>query len=280
MEVLKQYSERFAQASQDGSSSALLHTAETKHIDVSEQEVRKELERQTACSQNSEVMDALRTLNEEESKRQQEQEAMKAKSRAEYGIGWKALEQVPRNAGRVAESEEQPALEGMCCLVLDEETGALGVDSTIEPAASVNLEYLSIALQVRSQEGREPFFSLDPVDPQNATMQEKRFEPDWLAGTSVGEVMFQADYHLKELSMGQYEQPVIGMKSCLDYSENETREKEWNAREWFVVEMLTWPCLRTMCSCHTSTWVLRPGSRSRVRMASWTPRSRSRTTLW
>jgi len=48
-------------------------------------------------------------------------------------------------------------------------------------------------------------------------------------------VLFQSDYHLKELSMGEYEQPVVGMKSCFDFSEAETADREWNAREWFVV---------------------------------------------
>merc|ERR1719296_363825 len=100
------------------------------------------------------------------------------------------------------------------------------------------MEYLSIALQVRRVENREPLFSLDPstaLDEANAPMQSKRFEPEWLAGTSMGEVMFQADYHLKELSMGEYEQPVIGMKSCFDFAEKEGMDKDWSAREWFVV---------------------------------------------
>eukprot|EP00747_Dinoflagellata_sp_TGD_P027110 gnl/TRDRNA2_/TRDRNA2_132390_c0_seq1.p1 gnl/TRDRNA2_/TRDRNA2_132390_c0~~gnl/TRDRNA2_/TRDRNA2_132390_c0_seq1.p1 ORF type:complete len:707 (+),score=159.56 gnl/TRDRNA2_/TRDRNA2_132390_c0_seq1:1320-3440(+) len=67
-------------------------------------------------------------------------------------------------------------------------------------------------------------------------MQVKRFEPDWLAGTSVGDVLFQADYHLKELSMGEYEQPVVGMKSCSDFvNEQGGSSAEWKAREWFVV---------------------------------------------
>ena len=35
------------------------------------------------------------------------------------------------------------------------------------------------------------------------TMLEKRFTPSWLAGTSIGDLMFQADYYLKELSMGE-----------------------------------------------------------------------------
>lgn len=35
--------------------------------------------------------------------------------------------------------------------------------------------------------------------------------------------------------MGEYEQPVIGMKSCFDFAEKEGMEKDWSAREWFVV---------------------------------------------
>jgi len=66
-------------------------------------------------------------------------------------------------------------------------------------------------------------------------MQLKRFEPEWLAGTAVGEVLFQADYHLKELSFGEYDQPVIGMKSCFDLSERDSDDSDWSAREWFVV---------------------------------------------
>jgi hypothetical protein len=78
---------------------------------------------------------------------------------------------------------------------------------------------------------------LDPTDATDTnSMQQKVFVPDWLAGTSVGEVLFQADYHLKELSMGEYDQPVVGMKSCFDYSEMDGQDfKEWSAREWFLV---------------------------------------------
>ena len=45
----------------------------------------------------------------------------------------------------------------------------------------------------------------------------------------------QADYHLKELSMGEYDQPIVGMKSCFDFAEMEGFGKEWSAREWFVM---------------------------------------------
>jgi len=35
--------------------------------------------------------------------------------------------------------------------------------------------------------------------------------------------------------MGEYEQPVVGMKSCFDFSEEQGLLKDWCAREWFVV---------------------------------------------
>merc|ERR1712190_118390 len=140
----------------------------------------------------------------------------------------------------------QPVPQGMCSLVFQEDSKQLQVAPTIDPAESVNLAYFALALQVRLREGREPLFSLDPVvksAPKSlhpsqcpeARMQTKRFEPDWLAGTSVGEVMFQADYYLKELSMGEYEQPVTGMKSCFEFSEEEGLKEKWMARAWFVV---------------------------------------------
>merc|ERR1719436_2105582 len=124
----------------------------------------------------------------------------------------------------------------MVTLVLDEETNAIRLGATTEPSAAVNLDYLSTSLTVRRTEGREPTFSLDAVDAEDSnSMQAKVFSPEWLAGTSVGEVLFQADYHLKELSMGEHEQPVVGMKSCFDTAGSEDPEEEWHAREWFVV---------------------------------------------
>merc|ERR1719487_2176369 len=35
--------------------------------------------------------------------------------------------------------------------------------------------------------------------------------------------------------MGEYEQPVVGMKSCFDLSEEEGFKGEWQARQWFIV---------------------------------------------
>jgi len=167
--------------------------------------------------------------------------SLKEALRRDHGIGWSA-DSVPANTPLAKELQCCEAPHGMCCLVLDEAHHTVRVLPTIDPATCVNLEYLSLALQVRRREGREPLFSLDPVDAPGAPpdeprdlLQRKRFEPPWLAGTSVGDVMFQADYHLKELSMGESEQPVVGMRSCFDLAGDGAAGKEWCAREWFVV---------------------------------------------
>eukprot|EP00404_Azadinium_spinosum_P017807 CAMPEP_0180492204 /NCGR_PEP_ID=MMETSP1036_2-20121128/40055_1 /TAXON_ID=632150 /ORGANISM="Azadinium spinosum, Strain 3D9" /LENGTH=161 /DNA_ID=CAMNT_0022500511 /DNA_START=8 /DNA_END=489 /DNA_ORIENTATION=+ len=99
------------------------------------------------------------------------------------------------------------------------------------------MEYLMLAMQVRKSTGKAPYFSLDPPVRQDekAPMQVKTWEPAWLASTSAGEVMFQADYYLKELSMGEYDQPVSGMKSCFDMAMEENHDSKWTGREWFMI---------------------------------------------
>jgi len=182
-------------------------------------------------------------LMEDEEARAQEVANKKRIRRREYGIGW-SVERIPRNRGLASKLGCDFVPQGMVCLVLQEDhLGRLTVEiaPTIEPAAAINLEYLMIALRVRRLDRRDPLFSLDPVVSEGSNevdkkqMQVKRFEPKWLAGTSVGEVLFQADYHLKELSMGEYDQPVVGMKSSFDYSQEEGHAEEWTAREWFMV---------------------------------------------
>jgi len=175
----------------------------------------------------------LKELKEQEQALERKEAKNKRERREEFDIGWK-VEHIPRSV-EVASRLQSRLARGMCCLVLQEDN-TVRIASTVEPAAAVNLEYLATALQVRSRDQREPLFSLDPVDMANPkdSMQVKRFEPAWLAGTSVGEVLFQSDYHLKELSMGEYEQPVVGMKSCHDYSDSDEKDN-WKAREWFVV---------------------------------------------
>uniref|UniRef100_A0A7S4S4E6 Uncharacterized protein n=1 Tax=Alexandrium monilatum TaxID=311494 RepID=A0A7S4S4E6_9DINO len=181
----------------------------------------------------------LRSLRSEEDTRQRADRELKRRLRAEHGIGWKA-ERVPRNSGPARKLGCQRPVKHMCCLVLrDLEDGCRAVDvaATCDPAGCVNLEYLSIALKVRRSEGRDALFSLDVVDPASPySPQAKRFEPRWLAGTSAGEVLFQADIYLKELSMGEYPQPIVGMRSCLEHADVESQDGGWSAREWFIVK--------------------------------------------
>jgi len=186
----------------------------------------------------------LQKSKEEEEARQRKDAEEKKARREQYEIGWK-MDMVPVNRGPAAKlGFREVALEGMCCLTLDEASNTVSLSAATDPATSINLEYLSLALQVRTRGGRDPMFSLDPKlggkasspDELHAQWQVKRFEPEWLAGTSVGEVMFQADVHLKELSMGEYAQPVMGMKSCFELLEEEGLKVEWCAREWFVVK--------------------------------------------
>lgn len=177
----------------------------------------------------------------EDAQRQEDRRAgweneKKLRSRKEYDIGW-GMDSVPKNGLLAARLGCETTSRGMCCLVLDEASRTVKVAPTLEPAAAVNLEYLLLALKVRKTASREPLFSLDPVDPQNLekTPQKKVYEPSWLAGTSVGDVMFQADYFLKELALGEYEMPVAGMLSVFDWSELSDKERTWAGREWFVV---------------------------------------------
>merc|ERR1719221_1306531 len=177
----------------------------------------------------------LSDLRRQEKTRKKKEAELKSSRREEYDIGWKVA-RMPLNMGVAEKMGCHFEPKGMVCLRLHDDADAVNIVPTLEPAGSVNLEYLSLSLKVRRKEDREPLFSLDPRNPEKLdSMQVKRFEPEWLAGTSVGDVLFQADYHLKELSMGEYEQPVVGMKSCFDFSFEENYDSEWNAREWFVV---------------------------------------------
>eukprot|EP00434_Breviolum_minutum_P009358 symbB.v1.2.008246.t2/scaffold515.1/size193321/8 len=172
----------------------------------------------------------------EETSRTKRENLKKQKNRKEYDIGWR-MDSVPKNSTLAKQMGCSDAPKGLCCLVLDETSRTVKVAATLEPSAAINLEYLLLALKVRRTAQREPLFSLDPVDPQNLekTPQKKVYEPSWLAGTSVGDVMFQADYFLKELALGEYDMPVLGMLSVFDWSEMKERNKAWAGREWFVV---------------------------------------------
>ncbi|CAE7040244.1 unnamed protein product [Symbiodinium natans] len=179
----------------------------------------------------------LEDAQKQDEKNTEEQRQKKLDSRLEYQIGWRP-ETVPENGPVAAKLGCSPTPKGLCCLVYDEASRSVRIASTLEPAAAVNLEYLMLALKVRRTACREPLFSLDPVDPQKleTTPQRKRYEPAWLAGTSVGDIMFQADYFLKELALGEYTMPIVGMMSVFDWSEMTDANKTWAGREWFVVK--------------------------------------------
>jgi len=179
----------------------------------------------------------LKEAQREDEHRATRENQKKLKNRQEYAIGWR-MDSVPSNARYAERMGCSPAPQGLCCLVLDEASKTVKVAATLEPSAAVNLEYLLLALKVRKTASREPLFSLDPINPKDLehSPQKKVFEPAWLAGTSAGEVMFQADYFLKELALGEYSMPVLGMLSVFDWSEIGDRDKTWSGREWFVVK--------------------------------------------
>jgi len=186
----------------------------------------------------------LAAAKKEEEAHAKKDRARKKADREKYGIGWKPQRACDiKSLGRVPSGS--PSFKGMCGVALQEDGRSVELAHTSDLAACINLEYLAIAIQVRRCEGREPLFSLDPdysalkhSSGRDSNWQRKRFEPEWLGGTSVGEVLFQADYHLKELSMGEHAQPIAGMKSCFDMFKedgNKGQHDSWIAREWFVV---------------------------------------------
>lgn len=97
------------------------------------------------------------------------------------------------------------------------------------------MSYLATALRVLRHGGREPQFSLDPKDPHDISgdAQVKRFFPPWLATTVYGEVLFQSDYELKRLCVGDLKLPEL---PCAFDSAHEAPSLEGQcARQWFVV---------------------------------------------
>lgn len=252
-DAVQEYCKRFGEQSQDASISltqkwggfdcqGLEKAAEQPSVDQIQAKLKIDmslqcLDDQTEClNWAGDCMTKLvvHDLLDEENARLRNERDQKNRQRAEYGIGWR-MEHIPRNDVAASKLALHEVPQGMVCLVHDEESNGIGLASTTDPAASISLEYLSTSLEVRRKVGHEPMFSLDPADADDVhSMQAKVFMPEWLAGTAAGEVLFQADYHLKELSMGEFEQPVVGMKSCFDHSEID-EQYGWNAREWFLV---------------------------------------------
>lgn len=183
----------------------------------------------------------LQALDEEEQGLREKDAKKKADIRKEYSIDWSACRDVPSNLKVVEALGVDSVPNHQCGLELDLETAAVKVVPVSQTAACINLDYLAVCLAVRRQEGIEPRFSLDAIQHRPSSIgderlkQKKRFEPTWLARTSVGDVLFHADYYLKELSMGEHQQPVVGMQSCLDFIKDAGCNNPWTAREWYYV---------------------------------------------
>lgn len=166
------------------------------------------------------------------------EQRVKARNAADYRLSWRPeLAPCSRQAlqalgvgGRALPASKQ------VCVCYDTATKQVTVVAAprCEPRVAVNISYLATALRVLRRTGREPQFSLDPKDPHDISgeLQVKKFYPSWLATTVAGEVLFQADYELKELCLGDKVLP--GLPNVFDEwvgSGSEGRA----ARQWFVI---------------------------------------------
>mmetsp|Transcript_11154 Transcript_11154/g.25333 ORF Transcript_11154/g.25333 Transcript_11154/m.25333 type:complete len:668 (-) Transcript_11154:37-2040(-) len=165
---------------------------------------------------------------------------MKRQNSSAYGLYWRpeivpSSQQTLLDMGVPGHRLTPPASK--VCVCRDPSSGT--VSCALAPSfgqqdASVNVSYLATALRILTSHGREPQFSLDPTDPHNISgdLQVKRFYPSWLASTVVGEVLFQADYALKQICLGDMQLP--GLPNALDgWNFNEGQEVA--ARQWFVI---------------------------------------------
>jgi len=122
------------------------------------------------------------------------------------------------------------------CICLDQSSGRVCC-APVSPShaeAAVSLSYLACVLRVLREHRCEPRFSLDPKDPHDLSgpFLVKRFMPEWLGSTVVGEVLFQADYALKQIAFGDRRLP--GIPSAFD-EDGKSDRRARASRQWFVV---------------------------------------------
>jgi len=169
------------------------------------------------------------------------QEFNKHSNTRKFQLAWREeLAPDPNQALRdlhIVPPSVKPSNGHLVSLVLDSRTGAVGVAplEAKNAKAAVSLPYLAVVLQVLRDTGREPRFSLDPKDSHDlgGPILVKRFEPSWLAGTVVGEVLFQADYALKQLCFGDLRLP--GIPSVFD-GELGGGQEAIASRQWFTMK--------------------------------------------
>lgn len=129
--------------------------------------------------------------------------------------------------------------DGFVCLCYDKALGRVfcGQASHAHPEAAVSISYLACVLRVLRDQRCEPRFSLDAKDPHDIGGEHllKRFYPSWLASTVVGEVLFQADYALKQLCFG--DQRLPGLPNIWDDRDQRSGSDEPRAaRQWFTIQ--------------------------------------------
>mmetsp|Transcript_160925 Transcript_160925/g.516478 ORF Transcript_160925/g.516478 Transcript_160925/m.516478 type:complete len:644 (-) Transcript_160925:143-2074(-) len=201
---------------------------------------RKERHRCGAChtrslQQREDVVEA-RAVAAEDWKKQSDA--------AKYKLAWRpeimpCPNQALRDLGVVDVSAHASKGE-LVCITFDEASGRVGCApvSAAHAEAAVSLPYLACVLRVLRESRREPQFSLDPKDPHDLSgpFLLKRFYPEWLGGTVVGEVLFQADYALKQLCFGDLRLP--GIPSVFDGESSggrSPRSEPAAARQWFTM---------------------------------------------
>jgi len=167
-----------------------------------------------------------------------------AKNKARYGLEWdKSLSPSSVECLKAlgAPTSSLSRGSGLVCLHFETVGGQARVRcaATTSPEASINMSYLICALRVLREYKREAQFSLDPADPSNISgdKQRKVFYPSWLENTVLGEVLFLADYALKEISFGYLRLPQIPeLISAWDQAcESEEQHAPRASRQWFVV---------------------------------------------
>jgi len=185
--------------------------------------------------------DYKRTHEEEEKARVRAERALQKKNTENFSLFWRQ-ELTPSSVECLralgVPSAKLPPSEKVC-LQLDVQTGAVKCAPTRNDEASINLSYLVCAIQVLAKYGSAAKFSLDPADPQNLSGEEqvKVFFPDWLENTVYGEVLFQADYFLKEVCFGNVAlDDIPGLVSAFEAGLKAIDDdKDHAARQWFIV---------------------------------------------
>ena len=80
--------------------------------------------------------------------------------------------------------------------------------------------------------------------------------------------------------MGEHGQPVLGMKSCQEYSDEDRCGTSWNAREWFVARKADVQMSEDNALLPNVKMASRPGSRFSVETGSMTWKRPGPTIRW